>query len=30
MAQSTAELIAGQQLRPISFRPLRDLQRGLI
>ena len=26
----TAELIAGQRLRPISFRPLRDLQRGLI
>ena len=30
MSARTSELIAGQRLRPISFRPLRDLQRGLI
>lgn len=30
MSRQTAELMAGQRLRPISFRPLRNLQRGMI
>lgn len=30
LSAQTAELIASHRLRPISFRPLRDLQRGLI